>query len=156
MGKWSIFKVAEGTYDNKGCERNVLNYVLNNGNKTSRGYVSTKNVFYNSFESLVAQFENVNKAYGNNGRRLWHLIVAIKRNGVAYIDDTLDMAEYVISKFPGHQVVSAVHIDNENSYHAHIVVSHINVVTGKRFSQPVYFFNKIADEVDDILDKRFM
>lgn len=150
-----IFEVVKGSYQNEDCERKLLNYVLNNSNKTGRSLVSVKNVLYHSFDGLVAQFENVNRLYCNEGRRLWHFVVSVKKIGIIDDMDTLELAKEVMSKFEGHQMVAAVHLDNPNTFHAHIVMSHINVLTGKRLSVPYSFFKNVEYEINAFAEQKF-
>lgn len=81
--------------------------------------------------------------------------MSIKKNGIIDRYEIAELAEYIILKFQGHQLVAAVHIDNENTYHAHIIMSHINVFTGKKFSVPYYFFNALSDDINDYIEREF-
>jgi hypothetical protein len=81
--------------------------------------------------------------------------VSVKKIGIIDDMDTLKLAEKVMSKFEGHQMVAAVHLDNPNTFHAHIVMSHINVLTGKRLSVPYSFFKNVEYEINAFAEQKF-
>lgn len=147
MNDFAILKIADGEYINDSCERNVIRYILN-FEKTNNHLIRTRNIYANGPESIITQFENVNLAYNNEGKKLWHFILSMKRNGIICEYDFTEVVEFLIGKLPEHQIVAAIHTNSKTTIHAHIVMSHINFMTGRKFSMPYSYFNNIENEVN--------
>lgn len=126
----SILKFCNGKNRGPDAIRKGLNYILNPC-KTNPSLIATNGV---SADSPAEDIETVQFLLGKNtGRRYIHFVISFDKNvrdTVAY-NVACNCAEYFSDSY---QYVLAVHTNTDN-LHAHIILSTVNIRTGKKFSQ---------------------
>ncbi len=126
----SMLKFANGKNRGTDAIRKSIAYILNPG-KTNSSLIAINGV---SVDSPAEDIETVQLLLGKNtGRRYIHMIISFDRNvsvTTAY-DVACSAAEYFAENY---QYVLAMHTNTAN-VHAHIVLSAVNIRTGKKFSQ---------------------
>lgn len=124
-----------------------INYILN-PKKTSDSLINGNGV---SLQTPAQDIETIQFLLGKNfGRKYLHLILSFDVGvspEVAYTV-TDECTEFFSEQF---QYIFAIHKNTEN-VHAHIIISAVNIQTGKKFSQSRSEMLKFRDHFNEILE----
>lgn len=142
-----LLTMRYGNYTNTNAVSNVIQYVTRTGKRADRadelqGYGGCGIGIYDDSDDIIQQFLYVQNCYGiknRGGRRMYHEVFCLddeEFNGIGCSVTILNQIAMECAKIYfnlGHQVVYAIHHDEQKKWHIHFAVNSINFLNGKKW-----------------------